>query len=249
MIQLKSKAEIQNIRKASKIVAGVLEGLKSFAKPGCSTKDLDKKAEQFIEKAKATPAFKGYRGYPACLCTSVNDAVVHGIPNDYRLKEGDIVGLDVGVELDGYYSDAAITVCVGKVSSQAKKLVEVTREALYKAIDKAQPSGRIGDISYAIQSCAEGNGFSVVRDYVGHGIGTNVHEEPGIPNFGQPNTGLKLKIGMALAIETMVNMGDWRVKLLDDGWTAVTTDGKPSAHFEHTIAITDNGPEILTKYG
>jgi methionyl aminopeptidase len=246
MIQLRSEAEIANIKKAARIVALVLEDLKGFAKPGCTTKDLETRAVQLIEKENAESAFKGYRGYPGFICTSVNEQIVHGIPGVYRLKEGDIVGIDVGAKLNGYYGDGAITVPMGKVKPIIEKLINATREALNEAIEKAVVGNRIGDISSAIQVRAEKDGFSVVRDYVGHGVGTAVHEEPGIPNFGSPGTGLRLKAGMVLAIETMVNLGDWRVKLLNDGWTAVTADKKPSAHFEHTIAVTDKGPQILT---
>jgi len=246
MIQLRSETEIANIKKASRIVALVLEDLKGFAKPGCTTKDLETRAVQLIEKENGESAFKGYRGYPGFICTSVNEQVVHGIPGAYRLKEGDIIGIDVGVKLGGYYGDGAVTASIGNVRPAIEKLVKVTREALYEAIEKAVVGNRIGDISSAIQVHAEKNGFSVVRDYVGHGVGTAVHEEPGIPNFGSPGTGFRLKAGMVLAIETMVNLGDWRVKLLNDGWTAVTADRKPSAHFEHTIAVTDKRPEILT---
>jgi len=247
MVQLRSETEIAKIKKAAQIVAMVLEELRKFSKPGCSTKELDIKASQLIEKEHAHPAFKGYRGYPAHICASVNEAVIHGIPGAYRLKEGDILGLDVGVEFDGYYGDAAITVCVGKTSPAVQKLARVCEEALYEAIKKATVGNRIGDISNAIQTCAENNGFSVVRDYVGHGIGTNMHEDPSVPNYGTPGTGLRLKSGMILAIETMINMGNWRVETLNDGWTVVTADKKLSAHFEHTIAITDSGPQILSK--
>jgi len=246
MIQLKSEEEIAKIKKASRIVANVLEALAGLAKPGCATIDLDKTAAQLIEKENAVSAFKGYMGYPAHICTSVNSAVVHGIPSAYRLKEGDIVGLDVGVRLNGYCGDGAITVCVGKVSPAVEKLVNTSRQCLNEAVKQALAGNRIGDISNAIQTRAEANRFSVVRDYVGHGIGVEVHEEPGIPNYGEPRTGLRIKEGMALAIETMLNLGGWQVQLLDDGWTAVTKDRKPSAHFEHTVAVTKNGPEILT---
>lgn len=246
MIQLKSEEEIADIAKASRIVANVLEALARLVKPGCATMDLDKIAAQLIEKENAQSAFKGYMGYPAHICTSVNSAVVHGIPGSYRLKEGDIIGLDAGVRFNGYCGDGAVTLCVGKVSPAVEKLVNVSRQALREAIKKATAGNRIGDISNAIQAHAERNGFSVVRDYVGHGIGTSVHEEPGIPNYGQPGTGLRIKEGMVLAIETMINMGGWQVELLDDGWTAVTKDAKPSAHFEHTVAVTKSGTRILT---
>lgn len=247
MIQLRSEQEIESIAAASRIVAKVLNALVGLVKPGCATIELDTKAAQLIEKEKAKSAFKGYMGYPAHICTSVNSSVVHEIPGTYKLKEGDIIGLDVGVEYEGFCGDGALTVCVGKVTPAVKKLVEASREALNRAIKYAAPGNRIGDISNAIQLHAEENGFSVVRDYVGHGIGTSVHEDPSIPNFGQPGTGIRIKEGMVLAIEAMLNLGSWQVRLLDDGWTAVTKDSKPSAHFEHTVAVTKNGPRILTR--
>lgn len=247
MIQLRSEAEIENIRKACRIVAIVLEETKVFAKAGCATIDLDKRAAGLIEKEGAESAFKGYRSYPSVICTSVNRVVVHGIPGEYRLKDGDILGIDAGVKYKGYYGDAAITVAIGSVQPEVGKLVRIAKEALDKAIQKAVVASRVHDISNAIQTHAEGNGFSVVRDYVGHGIGTSLHEDPSIPNFGQAGTGFRLKAGMVLAIEAMVNMGAYNVELLDDGWTAVTADGKPSAHFEHTVAVTESGPKILTK--
>ena len=246
MIYLRSEAEIENIRKASKIVAAVLEGIRNFIKPGFTTADLEIKASRLIEKEGAESAFKGYRGYPANICTSVNEAVVHGIPGGYRLKDGDIVSLDVGVKYSGYYGDAALTVGVGNIDSEVERLLKVTEKALYIAVASAVAGNRVGDISNAIQAYVEGNGFSVVRSYVGHGIGTSLHEEPSIPNFGTKGTGPRIKSGMVLAIEAMVNMGAYEVKISKDGWTAVTADGKPSAHFEHTVAITDKGPQILT---
>lgn len=247
MVQLRSEKEIEKIRSASRVVAKVLGGLAGFIKPGCTTGDLDTKALQLIEKELAESAFKGYRGYPSTICASVNSEVIHGMPGPRRIKEGDIVGLDVGVRLNGYCGDGAVTVAVGRINPVAEKLINVTQNALDEAINKAFVGNRIGDISNAIQSCAERSGFSVVREYVGHGIGTEVHEEPSIPNYGQPGTGLRLKPGMVLAIEAMVNEGGWQVDLLDDGWTVVTADSRLSAHFEHTVAITDNGPQILTK--
>lgn len=247
MIHLRSEAEIENIRKASRIVAIVLEELKEFIKPGVATKDLEIKANRLIEKEGAEPAFKGYRGYPASICTSVNEAVVHGIPGEYRLKDGDILSLDVGIKYNGYYGDAALTVGIGRVDCEAERLLKVTKGALELAIAQAVIGNRIGDISNAIQTHVEGNGFSVVRSYVGHGIGTSLHEEPSIPDFGIKGTGLRIKPGMVLAIEAMVNMGTYEINLSKDGWTAVTADGRPSAHFEHTVAIAENGTEILTK--
>lgn len=247
MIQLKSEAEIEKIRKACRIVAIVLKEAGNSIRPGCTTYDLQILAEQLVEKEGGEPAFKGYRGYPASICTSVNEAVVHGIPGPYRLKDGDIISLDVGVKCQGYYGDGARTFPVGAIKADAGKLINVTERALDIAISKAVVGNRLYDISSAIQVYAEQNGFSVVRDYVGHGIGASMHEEPSIPNFGTAGTGPRLKAGMVLAIETMINMGTYQVKLLGDGWTAVTCDGKPSAHFEHTVAITENGPQILTK--
>lgn len=247
MIYLRSDAEIENIRKASKIVAIVLERLRNFARPGITTQDLETEASRLIEKEGAESAFKGYRGFPANICASVNEAVVHGIPGEYRFKDGDIVSLDAGVKYNGYYGDAALTVGIGNISPEAEKLISVTKDALDIAIAEAVIGNRIGDISNAMQAYVEGNGFSVVRSYVGHGIGTSLHEEPSIPNFGIKGTGPRIKSGMALAIEAMVNMGTYEVKVSRDGWTAVTADGKPSAHFEHTVAITEKGPQILTK--
>lgn len=247
MIQLRDGQELEKIRKACSIVAVVLEGLEKFIRPGLATRDLEKKAEELIEKEGAESVFKGYRGYPAAICTSVNEAVVHGIPGPYRLKKGDIVGVDVGVRYQGYCGDAAKTFAVGAVEQEVYRLLEVTQVALNIAISKAVVNNRVGDISNAIQSHVEQNGFNVVRDYVGHGIGTSIHEEPSIPNFGIQGTGPRLKSGMVLAIETMVNSGAHQVKVLEDGWTAVTLDGKPSAHFEHTVAVTEQGAEILTK--
>jgi len=203
-------------------------------------------AEEYIKRHGGIPAFKGYRGYPRSLCVSVNEEVVHGIPGKRRLKEGDIVSLDLGVLMDGYYGDAAITVPVGKVSELAKKLIKVTEEALYRGIEMARPGNRLSDISHAIQTHVEKAGFSVVREFVGHGIGKQLHEEPQVPNFGPPNRGPRLEPGMVLAIEPMVNTGTWEVRILPNGWTVVTADGGLSAHFEHTVAITDNGPEILS---
>lgn len=247
MIQLKSEAEIEKIRKACRIVAIVLGEAGNIISPGCTTYELEILARRLIEKEGAESAFKGYRGYPASICTSVNEAVVHGIPGPYRLKNGDIIGLDVGVKYQGYYGDGARTFPVGAIKADAEKLLKITERALDIAVSKAVVGNRLYDISNAIQTHAEQNGFSVVRDYVGHGIGTSMHEEPSIPNFGAAGTGPRIKAGMVLAIETMINMGMYQVKLLPDGWTAVTADSKPSAHFEHTVAVTESGPKILTK--
>jgi methionyl aminopeptidase len=227
-------------------VAEVFQELKKKVAPGISTLELDQIAEEIIFSKGAIPAFKGYRGFPATLCISINEEVVHGIPSQRQLKEGDIVSLDVGTRLNGYFGDGAITLPVGEVDGKAKRLLEVTEKALYIGIDKVRAGNRLFDISYAIQSWVESHGFSVVRDFVGHGIGMDLHEEPQIPNFGSPHQGPRLERGMVFALEPMVNEGTYEVKILSDGWTVVTADGKRSAHFEHTIAITDDGAEILS---
>lgn len=247
MIILKSKEEVAKIAKASRIVAESLEALQGYLKPGMTTKDLDLFVEKQIRERGGTPAFKGYRNYPATLCISVNEEVVHGIPSDRVIKEGDIVGLDLGAIYDGFYGDSAVTVSVGEVKPEAKRLIEVTEASLYAGIEQAREGSRLSDISHAVQSHVEQAGFSVVTDFVGHGIGRALHEEPQIPNFGPPGRGPRLKEGMVLAIEPMVNMGKAAVRVLDDRWTAVTVDGSLSAHFEHTIAITKEGPVILSK--
>ncbi|MCD6170250.1 MAG: type I methionyl aminopeptidase [Candidatus Latescibacteria bacterium] len=246
MIILKTPREIELLRESNRIVADVLATLRSLIQPGITTKELDQIAEDLILKKGAVPAFKGYMGYPAALCTSVNEEVIHGVPGPRQLKPGDIVSLDLGVKLGGYYGDATITVPVGEVSKEAERLLRVTEMALYEGIKMARVGNRLYDISYAIQSLVESNGFSVVRDFVGHGVGKNLHEEPKIPNFGRPGHGPRLKEGMVLALEPMVNQGGWQVRILPDGWTVVTADGKLSAHFEHTIAVTDTDPEILS---
>jgi len=248
MITLKSEEELIYLRAAGRIVADVLAELREviITNPGITTKELDQLAESLIIRRGAKPAFKGYRGFPCCLCASVNQQVVHGIPGDYKLQPGDIVSLDLGVKLNGYYGDAAVTVAVGKIGSEVNKLLEVTERALHRGIRQAKVGNRLSDISYAIQSHVEKNGFSVVRTLVGHGIGRHLHEDPPVPNFGKPHQGPKLKRGMVLAIEPMVNVGSFEVKTTKDNWTVVTKDGKPSAHFEHTIAIRGNKPEILT---
>lgn len=246
MIILKTSREIELLRQSNRIVADVLVTLRDLIQPGITTKELDQIAEDLILNNGAIPAFKGYMGYPAALCASVNEEVIHGIPGSRRLKTGDIVSLDLGVKLNGYFGDATITVPVGEVNKEIKGLLRVTEMALYEAIKMARVGNRLYDISYAIQSLAESNGFSVVRDFVGHGIGRDLHEEPQIPNLGCPGHGPRLKKGMVLAIEPMVNQGGWQVKVLPDKWTVVTADGKLSAHFEHTIAITDAEPEILS---
>lgn len=247
MIILKSAEEIEKMRKSGQIAAQISQKLTEKVKPGVTTKELDRVASTLIKMHKARPAFLGFRGFPASICTSVNDQIVHGIPGSYRLREGDIISLDFGVVHQGYYSDMAITLPVGSISEDAQRLIEVTRSALVSGISQMVPGNRLYDISSAIQECAESNGFSVVRDLVGHGIGQEMHEEPQIPNFGKKSTGPYLKAGMVFALEPMVNMGRYEIKTLDDHWTVVTADGSLSCHFEHTVAITDNGPEILTE--
>jgi methionyl aminopeptidase len=234
------------MRRAGGVVAEVLEVLKGKVRPGVTTLDLEKIAEEETLKRKASPAFKGYRGYPFCLCTSVNNEVVHGMPSRKVLKEGDILSIDYGAFVEGFYGDAAVTVPVGRISEEAARLVRVTEESLGKAIEAAREGNRLLDISSAVQSHVEPHGFSVVREFVGHGIGRELHEPPQVPNFGIPGRGVRLKAGMVLAIEPMINSGGWAVKVLEDGWTAVTADGKLSAHFEHTVAITPDGPRVLT---
>lgn len=250
-IELKSPDEIDKMSRASRIVAQVLEALRHQIKPGVTTGDLDGFAEKFILDRGGRPAFKGYQVrdqvYRHALCVSVNEAVVHGIPSGRVLKEGDIVGLDVGVVVDGYYGDAAITVPVGVITEQARRLLQVTEEALHKGIAQAVVGNRISDISHAVQAHAEAASFSVVTEFVGHGIGRKLHEEPQVPNYGEPGKGPRLKPGMTLAIEPMVNLGRPETAHLADGWTAVTRDGSLSAHFEHTIVVTEAGPRILTK--
>ncbi len=246
MVYLKSSEEIKKIKAASLAVANGLKKIRNAISIGVSLKELDNIAEQHAIQSGGKPAFKGYRSYPASLCVSVNHVVVHGIPDDYKLKDGDIVGIDYGIVLDGFYGDSAITVPVGNVSSTALKLIKITEESLLKGIDQAIPGNRIGDIAHAVQTHAESAGFSVVRNFVGHGIGRRLHEEPQVPNFGPKGKGLKLETGMVLAIEPMVNEGTYETVILEDGWTAVTKDRKLSAHFEHTIAILKDGPVILS---
>lgn len=247
-VELKNKDEIALMRDAGRIVSEILDELEEAVGPGVSTWDLDQLAEGLIHKKGARPAFKGYLGFPCCLCASVNHEVVHGIPSKKRkLVEGDLMKLDFGVVYRGYYGDSARTVPVGRISEGARSLVDATRESLQKGIHSVRAGNRIGDIGYAVQSFVEPRGFSVVRDFVGHGIGKRLHEQPQIPNFGEPGTGMKLRPGMVIAIEPMVNAGTFQVEILDDDWTAVTMDRKLSAHFEHTVLVTENGPEILTR--
>jgi methionyl aminopeptidase len=248
MVVCKSQSELEKMYRAGQVVYGALAEMRKMVKPGISTKELDEFAEAYTIEHKAKPAFKGYRGYPGSVCTSINQEVVHGIPSAARkLKEGDILSMDFGVELEGYFGDAALTVPVGKVSPAREKLLRVTRESLEQAIDKVRPGNRLGDVSAAVQQWVEKSGFSVVREFVGHGIGTKMHEDPQLPNYGSPGHGARLQEGMVLAIEPMVNTGGPGVRVLADDWTAVTTDGSDSAHFEHTVAVTKNGPWILTR--
>lgn len=248
MIICKSAAELEKMHRAGLVVWDVLTALRKMVEPGLTTMDLEEFAEKRTSEHKGRAAFKGYRGYPCVLCTSLNEEVVHGIPSKKRkLREGDVVSIDYGVELDGYFGDAALTVPVGKISPEKEALLRVTREALDRAIEQMRPGNRLGDVSHAVQQWAEQHGFSVVREFVGHGIGTRMHEDLQLPNYGPPGKGPRLQEGMTIAIEPMINAGSPGVKVLGDDWTAVTTDGKASAHFEHTVAVTANGPWILTR--
>ncbi len=249
MINCKSQAELDKMRRSGQIVRQVLDAVKALVAPGVSTMDLEHAAEEKIRELGAKPAFKGYYDYPCVLCTSVNNEIIHGIPSEKRmLKEGDIVSIDCGVVLDGYYGDSAITVPVGKsVSAELQKLLDVTETSLKKAIAEVRLGKTVGDVGAAVQEYVEANGFSVVRDFVGHGIGTRLHEDPQVPNFGTRGHGTRLREGMVLAIEPMVNVGKPGARVLDDKWTAVTEDGSYSAHFEHTVAVTRNGPLVLTE--
>ena len=247
MIILKSPEEIKKMADAGRIVGEILDSLKELVAVGMTTRDIETYAVERIKARGGIPAFKGYRGYPGSICTSVNEQVVHGIPSSHRLKEGDIVSIDLGVYMNGFYGDAAVTIPVGTVDAEAAELIRVTEEALYKGIENAVEGNRLYDISSAIQKYVEGHGFSVVRLFVGHGIGRELHEEPQVPNYGAAGHGARLRKGMALAIEPMVNAGSHEVRILDDGWTAVTADGRRSAHFEHTVVVTSGKPLILTK--
>ncbi|HEU0168949.1 MAG TPA: type I methionyl aminopeptidase [Chloroflexota bacterium] len=254
MITIKSEAEFELMRRAGRLVAETLDKLRHAVKPGITTADLDKIAYEHITKHNGIPSFKGYPGpggavrFPASICASVNDAVVHGIPSKKQvLEEGDIVSIDCGAIVEGWHGDAALTVGVGKITPDAERLMAVTRDSLFKGVEHVQAGTRLGDVSAAIQHYAEGQGFSVVREYVGHGIGRQMHEDPQVPNWGTPGRGMLLKEGMALALEPMINAGAAEVRVLQDQWTVVTKDGSLSAHFEHTVALTSNGPEILTK--
>jgi len=247
LIKIKTPEEIETLRKAGKILASIVKELKRSLKSEMTTREIDALAEKLIAGHQVKPAFKGYRGFPGSVCTSVNHEVVHGIPGEKIIKDGDIVSIDVGIVYNDYFSDTAFSVGFGKIHPKLEELLEVTEQSLYKGIAQAVVSNHLTDISFAIQQFVEAHHFSVVRDFVGHGIGSSLHEDPEIPNFGQPHNGPILKEGMVFAIEPMVNLGTWQTKILPDGWTVVTADGKPSAHFEHTIAITKSGPEILTK--
>ena len=247
MIICRSAAEIERLRRSGRMARALLLELQERVQPGVSTLELEKYIEKRIAQLGARPAFKGYRGYPCCLCTSVNDEVIHGIPSERSLKKGDILSLDLGVVVDGYYGDSAITVPVSEIPESTQRLLRVTQDALQFAIDQARLGNRLGDVSATVQRHVEENGYSVVREFVGHGIGRQLHEEPQVPNFGQPGHGPVLKQGMVLAIEPMVNAGGAAVRVLADNWTAVTADGTLSAHFEHMVAVSRNGPDILTQ--
>jgi methionyl aminopeptidase len=247
MILLKSLQEIAKMEVANRIVAEILEGVKEKVRPGVETRELNALAEEMCSRKKVKPAFKGYRGYPGSICISVNDEIVHGIPGVRRIAAGDLVSLDFGVKYDGYYGDAAITVAVGEIDPKARALMEATEKSLYAGISQVKAGNHLSDISHAVQSVVEGAGFGIIRDFVGHGIGRSLHEDPQIPNFGPPGRGPVLQPGMTLAIEPMTSLGSWRVKILKDGWTAVTQDGSYAAHFEHSVALTENGVLILSR--
>jgi len=246
-IKLKTPQDIKILRKAGRILSSIVKEVTRSLKSGMTTRQLDAVAEKLIKEHDVIAAFKGYRGFPACCCISVNEEVVHGIPGDKVMREGDIVSIDVGIVYQEFYSDTAVTIGVGKINSKLQELLEVTRQSLYEGIKQARPGNHLGDVSHAIQSYVEARKFSIVRDFVGHGIGKNLHEAPEIPNFGSPRTGTLLKEGMVIAIEPMVNVGTWQTRICQDGWTVVTADGQPSAHFEHSLAITADGPLILTE--
>ncbi len=245
-ITVKTPEQIAKMRQAGRVVAEMLQACADAARPGITTNDLDKVARAVLAKRKAKSNFLGYHGYPAVICTSPNSVIVHGIPGDYRLEEGDIISIDCGAIIDGWHGDAARTIPVGEISDETRKLVTVTEESLWAGIQHVRDGARLTDIGHAVQTVAEGAGFSVVREYVGHGIGRAMHEEPQVPNYGEPGKGIKLKVGHVLAVEPMVNLGSCETQLNDDGWTVITADGSLSAHFEHSIAVTDDGPEVLT---
>ena len=247
MIIGKSQKEIDKMRAAGQLVGRVLQELRGMAAPGVTTLEIDRAAEKMIRNGGAYPTFKGYNGFPFSICASVNEQVVHGFPSEYQLKEGDIFSIDVGATLDGFVGDTATTVAVGQVSEDRLQLMRITEECLQLAIEQCRAGNHLGDIGFAVQSHAEAHGYSIVRDYVGHGIGRRMHEDPQIPNYGKPGKGPKIKKGYVFALEPMVNMGSLHTKTFKDGWTVVTVDGRPSAHFEHTVAITEEGPEVLTR--
>ena len=247
MIELKSPTQIARMREAGRILAEAFRMCRDLVKPGVSTLEIDREVEALIRGRKATPAFKGYRGFPATICASINEEVVHGIPAPKRrLREGDILGLDLGAIVEGYYADAAVTLPVGEISDEARRLLDVTRESLDRAIAQCRPGNRVGDVAAAVQRHVEAAGFGVVRAFVGHGIGRALHEDPQVPNFGEPGRGPLLRPGMVLALEPMVTMGHWEVRVLADRWTAVTADGSLAAHFEHTVAVSEGEPDVLT---
>jgi methionyl aminopeptidase len=246
-VYLKNKQELEKMRRAGRVIGKLLKLMEKEARAGVSTKALDKIAEEFIRSQGAEPAFKGYHGYPATICASINEVVIHGIPNDKPLKEGDIVGIDVGARVEGYYADAARTFAIGNIDDESRRLIDITRQALFLAIEKAVEGNRLGDISHAVQSYAESQGLSVVREYVGHGIGKSLHEDPQVPNFGKPGQGPRLVEGMTLAIEPMLNLGLASVEVLADGWTVVTKDRRRSGHFEQTVFIGKKMAEVITE--
>jgi methionyl aminopeptidase len=246
MVIRKSRSEIEKMRRAGLIVAETLCALRKLIAPGITTRELDAYAEHKIRAAGAYPTFKGYRGYPASICASINEEVVHGIPSDRKLREGDLIKIDCGATLNGYVGDAAISVGVGRVAEEVQRLIEATQESLFRAMERMYPGNRLYDVSYAVQEYVEGLGYSVVRDFCGHGVGQRMHEDPQVPNYGRPGTGPKLKEGWVLAVEPMVNLGNYDVQIEADGWTVTTVDGLPSSHFEHTIAVTEEGPVVLT---
>ena len=246
MITIKSKEQIEKMRKAGKLTAEAIEAVHQAIHPGVTTKELDAIAEDYIRSRGGVPSFKGYGGFPGSICASVNEEVVHGIPSSRQLKEGDIIGIDCGVLLDGWQGDSAATFAVGKISDEAQSLIDITRQSFYEGLKMCHPGMRLGDIGHAVQSYAEAHGCGVVRDLCGHGIGREMHEDPEVPNFGKPGRGLRLTKGLVIAIEPMLNLGTWRVRTLSDGWTCVSADGSLSGHYEHTVAITDGEPELLT---
>jgi methionyl aminopeptidase len=247
MIIGKSKKEIEKMRTAGQLVGSVLRELRGMVAPGVTTIEIDRAAEKMIRDAGALPTFKGYHGFPFSICASVNEQVVHGFPSHYKLKEGDLFSIDCGVTLEGFVGDTATTVPVGTIAEDWQKLIQITEECLERAIEQCRPGKHLGDIGWAVQELAESHGYSVVRDYVGHGIGRQMHEDPQIPNYGKPGQGPKIKVGYVFAVEPMVNLGGHHTRVLADGWTVVTLDGQPSAHSEHTIAVTEDGPEVLTR--